>query len=95
MGSFETEVFHQHGFQFVGMPGGFPQPAQDGVFLDPFDPRQCTDAIAFRQEGQHFQDFMLLGMFAEENCPPGFCEGLAASLTLVTLYPAGRFAESF
>ncbi len=38
------------------MRGGFAQPAQDGVFLDPFDPRQCTDAIAFRQEGQHFQD---------------------------------------
>lgn len=75
------------------MPGSFPQPAQDDVFLDPFDPRQGADAIIFRQERQYFQDFMLLGMFAEENCPGGFCEGLAASLALVALYSTGRFAD--
>jgi hypothetical protein len=95
LGSLDAEVFHQHGIQFVCMPGGFPQPTQDGVFLDPFDPRQCADAIAFCQERQHFQDFMLLSMFAEENGSGGFREGLAASLTLVALCPAGRFADLF
>jgi hypothetical protein len=34
-------------------------------------------------------------MFTKENCPGGFREGLAASLTLVALYPTGRFADLF
>lgn len=77
------------------MPGGFPQPAQDGVLLDPFDPCQGTDAVAFRQQGQYFQDLMLWGMFVEENRSGGFGEGLAARLTLVALDPTGRFTDLF
>ena len=38
---------------------------------------------------------VLLGMFQIENGPGSFSEGLAASLTLVALYPAGRFADLF
>jgi hypothetical protein len=34
-------------------------------------------------------------MFSIENCPCGFCEGLATSLTLVALYATGRFADLF
>jgi hypothetical protein len=38
---------------------------------------------------------MLLGMFMKENDPGGFGESLAASLTLVALHSAGRFADLF
>jgi len=77
------------------MLGCFSQPSQDGIFFDPFDPRQCADAIPFCQERQNLQYLFFGGMFVVEDRPFGFGERFAASFALVTLYPFAGFCLVF
>jgi hypothetical protein len=86
------EFLHQYVLNLIGMLGCFSQPSQDGVFLDPFDPGQCADAIPFCQERQHLQNLFFFGMLVVEDRTFGFGECLAASFALVTLYPSWCFA---
>lgn len=89
------EFLHQHIFDLFSMLGCFSQPPQDGVFLDPFDPGQCADAIPFCQERQNLQNLFFFGMLVVEDRTFGFGERLAASFALVTLYPTRGFAKLF
>jgi hypothetical protein len=43
----EAKILQQYLIQLLGMLGSLPQPAQDRILLDPFDPRDGADPIPF------------------------------------------------
>jgi hypothetical protein len=76
------------------LPGGSPQPGENGIFLDPFGARNAANAHTFRQQRQRFQDRLARRLASIEHCAIRFRECLSTALAPVALCAIPGFPEA-
>jgi hypothetical protein len=79
------EVREQERFNPFDLISRDPQPVHDRLFFDAFHAMNGGQAIAFRQQGQTFQDGILGMMPTIEDGPDRFNKGFATCATLIAL----------
>jgi hypothetical protein len=80
-----VEIREQERFNPFDVISRDPQPVHDRLFFDAFHAMNSGQAIAFRQQGQTFQDGILGMMPAIEHGSNRFDKGAVAGVTLIAL----------
>jgi hypothetical protein len=78
-------VREQDRFNAFHVLGGQAEPGQDGFFFHPLDPMDGSQAVAFGQQGQTFNDRLLGVVPAIEHGSDRFDKGAMTGTTLIAL----------
>src|SRR5579859_3782554 len=78
-------VIEQRCFDRFRVVSRFPQPGQDGIFLDPFGAANAADPCAFSQQRQTLQNILLRRFAVIQQCSFALIKGAAAAFTLKPL----------
>jgi hypothetical protein len=83
----DPEIGHQHGFNRTDLRRRFPKPAEDRIFFVTCRAGHAADAIAFRQLGQRFDNFIRRGLAPIKQSPFRCGERVMTAPTLIALLP--------